>query len=82
MSAQTSQPDGALSGAEAMVRMLQAHQVEYLFGLCGDTTLPFYDALHRLDHGIPRLGRLYILPIVLPILVSDNLLLLGPWYGD
>jgi len=55
MSAQTSQPDAALSGAEAMVRMLQAHQVEYLFGLCGDTTLPFYDALHRLDHGITHI---------------------------
>jgi len=55
MSAQTSQPDGALSGAEAMVRMLQAHKVEYLFGLCGDTTLPFYDALRRLDHGITHI---------------------------
>ena len=55
MSAQTSQPDAALSGAEAMVRMLQAHQVEYLFGLCGDTTLPFYDALSRLDHGITHI---------------------------
>ena len=54
MSAQTSQSDTALNGAEAMVRMLQAHQVEYVFGLCGDTTLPFYDALHRLDHGIDR----------------------------
>jgi len=55
MSAQTSQSDVALSGAEAMVRMLQAHKVEYLFGLCGDTTLPFYDALHRLDHGITHI---------------------------
>ncbi len=55
MSAQTSQSDAALSGAEAMVRMLQAHKVEYLFGLCGDTTLPFYDALHRLDHGITHI---------------------------
>ena len=41
-----------LSGAEAMVRMLQAYGVRHIFGLCGDTTLPFYDALHRLDHGI------------------------------
>jgi len=55
MSAQTSQSDVALSGAEAMVRMLQAHKVEYLFGLCGDTTLPFYDALRRLDHGITHI---------------------------
>ncbi len=37
-----------LSGAEAMVRMLQAHGVETIFGLCGDTSLPFYDALYRL----------------------------------
>jgi acetolactate synthase I/II/III large subunit len=41
-----------LSGAEAMVRMLQLYGVKYLFGLCGDTSLPFYDALYRLDHGI------------------------------
>jgi acetolactate synthase I/II/III large subunit len=41
-----------LSGAEAVVRMLQLHGVEYIFGLCGDTSLPFYDALFRLDHGM------------------------------
>ena len=41
-----------LNGAEAMVRMLQAHGVKHIFGLCGDTSLPFYDALYRLDHGI------------------------------
>lgn len=42
----------AITGAEAAVRMLQAHGVRHLFGLCGDTSLPFYDALCRLDHGI------------------------------
>ncbi|AOB32452.1 acetolactate synthase [Bordetella sp. H567] len=41
-----------LNGAEAMVRMLQAYDVKHIFGLCGDTSLPFYDALARLDHGI------------------------------
>ena len=41
-----------LTGAEAMVRMLEAYGVTHMFGLCGDTTLPFYDALARLDHGI------------------------------
>ena len=41
-----------LNGAEAMVRMLEAHGIQHIFGLCGDTTLPFYDALYRLDHGI------------------------------
>ena len=40
------------TGAEAMVHMLEAHGVEHIFGLCGDTTIPFYDAMHRLDHGI------------------------------
>src|SRR4029450_2259664 len=44
-----------LSGAEAFVRMLQAHEVKYIFGLCGDTSLPLYDALHRLDHGITHI---------------------------
>lgn len=41
-----------MNGAEAMVRMLEAHGVNQIFGLCGDTTLPFYDAMLRLDHGI------------------------------
>jgi acetolactate synthase-1/2/3 large subunit len=41
-----------LSGAEAFVRMLQRHDVRHIFGLCGDTSLPLYDALYRLDHGI------------------------------
>jgi len=41
-----------MTGAEAMVRMLQAHDVKHIFGLCGDTTLPLYDALARMDHGI------------------------------
>ena len=42
----------ALTGAEAVVRMLQQYGVEIVFGLCGDTSLPLYDALARLDHGI------------------------------
>lgn len=41
-----------ITGAEATVKMLEAHGVESMFGLCGDTTLPLYDALARLDHGI------------------------------
>ncbi len=35
-----------------MVKMLEAHGVRHIFGLCGDTTLPFYDAMLRLDHKI------------------------------
>ena len=42
----------SLTGAEAAVEMLKAHGVEILFGLCGDTSLPFYDALARLPHGM------------------------------
>ena len=44
-----------LSGAEAFVRMLQLHGVRHIFGLCGDTSLPLYDALYRLDHGITHI---------------------------
>ena len=44
-----------LNGAEALVRMLQGHGVDYIFGLCGDTSLPFYDALHRLNHGMTHI---------------------------
>ncbi|MEP3114529.1 thiamine pyrophosphate-binding protein [Nisaea sp.] len=44
-----------MTGAEAMVRMLEAHGVKHMFGLCGDTTLPFYDAMARLDHGIEHI---------------------------
>ena len=44
-----------MTGAEAMVRMLQAHDVRHVFGLCGDTTLPFYDALYRLEHNIDHI---------------------------
>jgi acetolactate synthase I/II/III large subunit len=43
---------GTLPGAEAAVEMLKVHGVEILFGLCGDTSLPFYDALARLPHGM------------------------------
>ena len=41
-----------LNGAEALVRMLQQFKVKHVFGLCGDTSLPLYDAFARLDHGI------------------------------
>jgi acetolactate synthase-1/2/3 large subunit len=41
-----------ITGGEAFVRMLQLHGVKHIFGLCGDTSLPFYDAMYRLDHGM------------------------------
>ncbi len=49
------QHTNTLSGAEAVVRMLEAYGVQHIFGLCGDTTLPFYDALARLDHSMTHL---------------------------
>ncbi len=42
----------ATSGAEALIKMLQAYGVRHVFGVCGDTSLPYYDALCRLDHGM------------------------------
>lgn len=42
----------SMNGAEAMVRMLEAQGGRHIFGLCGDTTLPFYDAMYKLDHNI------------------------------
>jgi acetolactate synthase-1/2/3 large subunit len=47
-----SNPSDTVTGAEAVVQMLALHAVEMLFGLCGDTSLPLYDALARLPHGI------------------------------
>lgn len=41
-----------MNGAQAMVRSLEAHGVRHIFGLCGDTSLPFYDAMLQLDHPI------------------------------
>ena len=44
-----------ITGGEAFVRMLQLHGVKHIFGLCGDTSLPFYDAMYRLDHGMEHI---------------------------
>jgi len=41
-----------MTGAEAMVALLAAHGVENIVGLCGDTSLPLYDALHRNARGM------------------------------
>src|SRR5690606_20833640 len=63
MDAAASQASGrlandTLTGAEAAVLSLAAHGVKHIFGLCGDTSLPFYDALARLNHGMTHvLGR-------------------------
>ena len=52
---ESSSTSNQMTGADALVRMLQAHGVTHMFGLCGDTTLPFYDSLARLDHGITHI---------------------------
>ena len=41
-----------MNGSEAIVRTLQGLGVEVIFGLCGDTTLPLYEALYDIDHGM------------------------------
>ncbi len=41
-----------MTAAEALVAMLERHGVDTVFGLCGDTSLPFYDALYRTGQGI------------------------------
>jgi len=41
-----------VTAAEATVRMLALHEVDVVFGLCGDTSLPLFDAFARLNHGI------------------------------
>jgi acetolactate synthase-1/2/3 large subunit len=41
-----------MNGSVATVETLKQLGVEVIFGLCGDTTLPLYEALHDLDHGM------------------------------
>lgn len=36
-----------MNGSEALVRMLEQAGVEVIFGLCGDTSLPLYDAFRE-----------------------------------
>ncbi|MEX2466269.1 MAG: thiamine pyrophosphate-binding protein, partial [Gemmatimonadota bacterium] len=46
-----------MTGAEAIVDILEEAGVDIVFGLCGDTSLPFYDALARsssLSHVLTR----------------------------
>ena len=45
-----------INGAQAVVEMLRAHGVEVVFGLCGDTSLPLYDAFRdsNLRHILTR----------------------------
>ncbi|MGZ0188131.1 MAG: thiamine pyrophosphate-binding protein [Alphaproteobacteria bacterium] len=47
-----SQSSNQLTGGEAVVRLLEAHGVDTVFGLCGDTSLPLYDAFYRIGGNI------------------------------
>jgi len=38
--------------AEAIVRLLEAHGVQYVFGVPGDTSMPLYDALYDAPAGL------------------------------
>lgn len=44
-----------LTVAQAIVAMLKAYGVEYVFGVPGDTSLPFYDALHEAQDSITHI---------------------------
>lgn len=51
-------PVNTPTGADAFVAMLKAYDVQHVFGLCGDTSLPFYDSMARdggsIDHILTR----------------------------
>jgi acetolactate synthase I/II/III large subunit len=36
----------SMNAAQALIEMLKAYGVDYVFGVPGDTSIPFYDALH------------------------------------
>ena len=44
-----------VTGAQAFVQMLEAYEVTKIFGLCGDTSLPLYDAMFQLDTNIDHI---------------------------
>lgn len=50
--AENTDASSTMTGAEALVKMLEAFQVRHVFGLCGDTSLPMYDAFARLKPNI------------------------------
>ena len=44
-----------VTGAQAFVKMLEAYKVKKIFGLCGDTSLPLYDAMFQLGTDIDHI---------------------------
>lgn len=41
-----------MNGAQAVVQMMEAYSIEYIFGVPGDTSLPLYQALYERRHKI------------------------------
>jgi thiamine pyrophosphate-dependent acetolactate synthase large subunit-like protein len=52
-----------IPGAENLVQMRALHGVRPIFGLCGATSLPWYDALCRLHHDGPALVEVIAQPL-------------------
>lgn len=50
-----SEPSKKITGADALVMMLDKMGVKHIFGVCGDTSLPFYDSLTKLSHDITHI---------------------------
>lgn len=44
-----------ITAADALVIMLDKMGVKHIFGVCGDTSLPFYDSLIKIDHGMTHI---------------------------
>ena len=44
-----------ITAADALVMMLDKMGVKHIFGVCGDTSLPFYDSLIKIDHDITHI---------------------------
>ncbi|MCF8039031.1 MAG: thiamine pyrophosphate-binding protein [Desulfohalobiaceae bacterium] len=44
-----------MNGAEVLVEMLKRYQVETIFGVPGDTSIPLYDALHAASSSITHI---------------------------
>jgi acetolactate synthase-1/2/3 large subunit len=52
MSVPNDSKEATLKGSDALVEMLKNADVRYIFGLCGDTSLPFYESLYDSGEGI------------------------------
>ncbi|MBE9572341.1 MAG: thiamine pyrophosphate-binding protein, partial [Proteobacteria bacterium] len=44
-----------MKGSQAVVRMLEQIGVEVVFGLCGDTSLPLYEAFWEIKPGVKHI---------------------------